>query len=572
MTVSDSVNETNTGTTNNILELSDEVSQSLIASAEATGIIISEDQPTSRKDGGLLQPGDLWYQTEEVESTTRVKAVRVYQGVNFIPYAFAAQDIIALGTIVANHLAVDALDFKTAQGMILTAATMQTHSAAGTGVKMTPYGISAWNSDKVRTIWLDTDGNASFTGRVTLRDTSGDDSVEIANRTITIKRSDGDGGSRTSLTIGGASSDQIILMGSDGQPQHAFYAGGNATIRRRLTVENLTVNGSDIFDLLGDKSTGIVAQFSGTSTWSKFGTNEMGICAVGFTAKAWHRYRVVFQSLFSPDTAGDRFVLRSRYRWQSDGNLTVSSPVLQTTNHITTVGNITGYHETYFAPGESSGWVALGMTASNISGNRGIQPTANANTPIFMYVEDLGIIDSNFTSGYTLLSGSEWSPPLSPPPPPVETLTRTFNATWTQTWRGGSPISDGTLHHGTYGGYSRYSMVGFSDSSLSSLFRGGTIIKAELGLQNLSWWGSTGSATIVPTGFTSAPSSPVTTGTEIVSSGWGAGQFRWVNVTSGMTNSVRSFALGADAPSSTTYYGKFDRDVSNIRLRVTVRK
>lgn len=155
----------------------------------------------------------------------------------------------------------------------------------------------------------------------------------------------------------------------------------------------------------------------------------------------------------------------------------------------------------------------------------------------------------------------------NPPAPVAKTYTKTYDQTWFKSWRGGSSVTT-ELGHGYYGGYQRYSIVGFDSSAIASDLSGATITKVEVYLTNIHWWGSSGTVHVGAATNTSAPSNPITSGTTAETK-MNVGAKGWVKV-GGFTTSSRSITLGAGAGTSTSRYGKFK--TSGLKLRITYKK
>ena len=158
-------------------------------------------------------------------------------------------------------------------------------------------------------------------------------------------------------------------------------------------------------------------------------------------------------------------------------------------------------------------------------------------------------------------------PEPTPPPPVAKTYTTTYDQTWFRSWRGSTTITT-DLGHGYYGGYQRYSIVGFNASEIASDLSGATITKVEVYVTNIHWWGSSGQIRVGSSTNTSAPTNPVTSGTTSNTT-IAAGFKGWVPV-GGFTNSSRSITLGVGAGTGTNTYGKFK--TSGVKLRITYKK
>ena len=170
--------------------------------------------PTEPSHAGLV-PGDLWW--KQPANSTHVTQILTWNGTKFVQFDLAANDIVAVGTISANHLSsksvttdklvsgavnadklaansvnaskivsgsvtadklaansvtavkiaagtitsdkVAAGQFK---GYVFTGAVFQSSEAANTGMKLNSTALQMWDSNHNRTVYLDGEGKSNL--------------------------------------------------------------------------------------------------------------------------------------------------------------------------------------------------------------------------------------------------------------------------------------------------------------------------------------------------------------------------------------------------------------------------
>ena len=391
--------------------------------------------------------------------------------------------------------------------------------------------------------------------------------VTIENSTLTVTRSTEDE-DRVSLTFGGSEDDVLILQDQSGEVLHGMYPNGNMFSRGEASFGDVFVAGERVTDLIDARGRGVLSSFRSTGTWHKAGNAPIGVVLLRCDVEAGRSYRINFQGAFLPDQSGD--VLELSCRYAVGAYATVSSPSAGSMQApLTNSASSTESLEVLFTSG-ATGYATFLVTARNVSTSaRGITPWGSSERPVQAYVQDIGVPTSGASSWY-LGGGVPFSTASSIPTDPVSRQVKTYNATWTRSWRDGAITNDG-LQHGVYGGIRRYSMFGFA-SSLASDLAGASVKKAEVYMLNKRWWGNSGNAYIGAASNTSAPANPVTSGSTVRSSGWPSGGGRWVDVTSVFNASSRSITLGVGANDGNGSYGAFDGAFGNLKLRLTIEK
>ena len=394
--------------------------------------------------------------------------------------------------------------------------------------------------------------------------------IEIADNTITGRRLDPEEGPTDSFILGGTQNDQLVLSTGSGDVIHALYGTGDAYFSGQVSTADLVVGGENIDATLNALPKGVVAEWKYFSNWAQAGSALLGLVQVFPKVEAGRAYKLTFSGYFS-GTTGDHMVMAYKIANSAGtsaltlGNTAqIDSAVFPLTRSNLNYVTFTSYYSM-----TTTGTRGFLVIFANHTANRPVTPNGTSNGPLTFWIEDMGPIKDAADGIPTLAGGTPYSTPPTPPTPPKKTYTKTYTSTWTRNWRGSSIQDDGTQHQGYYGGYQRVSVAGFNPGSD---WTGSTLKKVELYILNKSWWGSSGTAQVSAHNYTSAPATKPGSGTVREFPSWTQGTGKWVDITSIWNVNSRAFALGINSPSSTTYYGKFDANKANIRLRVTYEK
>lgn len=386
------------------------------------------------------------------------------------------------------------------------------------------------------------------------------DYIRMKDRTLTVGRDDGEGGSLVTAQFGGPTSDKMVLRNSSGQTQALFDAAtGDGSVTNRMSVGELVVGGETLDEILARLPKGILAIHKSAGNSDVAGSAQLGYVTSGnLTISTERMYRIAITGIIAAKTAGDRVRV-----WLKTYDATNGTVYRQMGQMVIPTGTGDTIHVETTLRGWVNGVSSAYVTFQNATANRGVFWSGRVNYPTTFVVQDVGLaanvqMGSFNSQGGTPLSGGTVTNETGSLP-----VTREYAATWQRSWRGSTIVSD-FLHHGYYGGYQRYSMVGFG-GSLATDLSGKTIHKVEALVDNESWWGSSGTILVGSSTYTSAPASPVTTGTTAATA-MTEGQQRWVPV-GGFTTSSRAITLGVGAGTGTGYYGKFR--YSGVKLRVT---
>ncbi|MEJ6490693.1 hypothetical protein PQI23_13285 [Leucobacter sp. USCH14] len=158
------------------------VEEALLAKQTADGknsIYSQPITPVALPDRPFKQ-SDVWYETQVVDGKTRIATVNVWDGTKWAPNSLVGNSLLVPGSvgnvliengaITGVKLSVDALNFKSATGLTLTAATLTGStirtSASGQRMEFNQYGIQGFNNlnQVVASMSIDTQGILNLSG------------------------------------------------------------------------------------------------------------------------------------------------------------------------------------------------------------------------------------------------------------------------------------------------------------------------------------------------------------------------------------------------------------------------
>ena len=431
--------------------------------------------------------------------------------------------------------------------------------------------------------------------------------VHIGESVIEVVRGD-DETNWTSVALGGDTADRMQLLTPEGQVLAGFDETGSATatelsvsgdttLAGNVDIGSLSVGGITLQEWLDQQAKGIVARqelATGASPNNyEFGNTQLGLVELRFTAEAGRAYRIVYDGPAYITQGSATFAFK---REVAAGVATPAEPKVATSPQIasTVVQNanssqsVLGLHLETIVNGPASAGTQTSyrvmLTGTHLLSAGHGRLTSRDDYKGQFYVEDLGPNTATDDGRYMWGGGTPYTgatAPVSQPPAPklvVKTYTSVWHSNWNKVWRGSSPVSDGSLHQGLYGGYQRRTMIGFPAANIVAAVAGGKVTKVEVYLVNRSWYASSGGiARIGVHGAASAPSSFTGAGSTVDVTGWKTGTGRWVTLPSGWwpafgVGGNKGVTLGEGDPTSSTYYGKFSAALSDARIRVTYQK
>lgn len=418
--------------------------------------------------------------------------------------------------------------------------------------------------------------------------------VHVGQSLIEVVRQDDDYQQFSSVQLGGQDGrDRLLFYGADGVPSAGFDESGNVLAQNANFSGGVTFQGRDLGEMIWDLPGAAMPAniFTLPSNTAKAGTSELGICDMGITAYYGRLYRIEVDSYWLIP-ANERAQIYLRSRTAGNGVMDVPAPTISASAVFQNAifhagsrgGNLRGGLVAYWKSGyrDPSG-VRFLLTIKALDSNTGVGVGSSGT----MTITDLGFYDGDFsdgqvnTGGGTPVSGSQTNPVKS-----KVTYTTTWNADWVKSWQG-STVRDDYLHQGyiSESPGQRYSHIGFTGLSVSGetgktlaqALSGATVTKAELWAENVHTYASTGANLRVGhSTLTGPPGSPQTSGGEAVAYGWARGAKKWVRLpaewNSGWVGTYRSLSIGEGAGTSSANYGKWNRNLSALKLRLTYTK
>lgn len=367
------------------------------------------------------------------------------------------------------------------------------------------------------------------------------------------------------VAIGGSSDDQIMLYDSSGTLTSGFTATGDGVVSGTMFASGLNLNGDDIQTIIDRKPKGIICYLKAVSDSLQAGSGALGYALAQFNSDTTRLYRARIHGMMAVTTANDVAQVAISILPIGGGSTVIqigNFPIPSTTACYIDL-------DVYF-PGPLDGTARIGFTYKNATANRAIFWSGRATYPVECIIEDMGAIFYNEPGvapiALNTLGGTPIGGTGSTDTTGELTYTKEYAATWTRSWGNGGIVTD-YLNHGYYTPVQRYSMVGFG-GTLASDLSGATILSAQLYIKNASWWGASGNLYLGSATNTSAPASPVTSGTTAITT-IAEGAATWATI-GGFTTASRAVTMGAGAGTSTNNYGKFYN--TNIKLRVKYKK
>ncbi|TQE33073.1 hypothetical protein [Streptomyces ipomoeae] len=364
---------------------------------------------------------------------------------------------------------------------------------------------------------------------------------------------------------------QYLTLRSGGQAVATIDTSGNAGFADLAVAGELTIGGDPVTALLGQQARGIVAIDYQTTSVRTTGS-EYGFVELAFEADATRMYRVVFDAIANPSTAGGEIQLRLR-----DGRAnapTVTSTQLQLATHHMAIGNSKRVGLELVRSGSflGEGLHRLLITFKNQYGPDGqyVDLYGASNSPGVLYVEDIGAYVPE-TGRYNAGGGTN--------EPPVRTYTKTYNAAWSGSYANRSGYNSYYGNSCLQGYYSsnngiQASLIGFP-AALTTDLAGAVIRKAEIYLYFEHWYNASGGTAVIRAHSHASRPAKFSSDSESKSVTWQRNQGKWVDITSVFDSTKwRGIALDPGNTTNRTYYGRA-RGVGQTyppKLRVTYTK
>ena len=432
-----------------------------------------------------------------------------------------------------------------------------------------------------------TTGTMNAATTITTGDTSGLH-TEIGQGGMRVFRPNSEGDPVPTVNVGGATADSIQIMDPATGATVAGLLEDGTAIADKVMTNSLEVGGQavgnmyDRWDAMFGLARGFDSGFMLSAGNGPTTSTKQDVAELRYFSQANRWYKILVTMNVMKSAVG---LFRLQLRYSTDG----SDPADYTgnTNQIFMGMFYQGYAGMHlscqgggllYAPDKDVRVVAF---IENISGGGTINYYGDPRGR--MWVEDAGpVINGSqaWTSG--AMRTTSTSTPTQTAYDSAKILTKTFQPTWSRTWRDGGVRSDtADMVQGTYGGRDNKAAVGFG-SDVASTLNGATVLNMSIRLTASSWYYSSGgTARIGNHGSGGAPSSfpgssatfdrtwKAKSGTQSISlpSEW------WPYWQSG---AHRGITLGYNIPTSSSYYGRFygANDVAEKKpaLTVTYRK
>lgn len=320
---------------------------------------------------------------------------------------------------------------------------------------------------------------------------------------------------------------------------------------------------------------------------------ERGFMEISFIAEESRTYMISATTTWESTAANDRITLRLRDG--GENNPTVSSSLLQTT--ITTTTNTAGFDTTAmitYAGTFTPGLHRVLLSFYSAAGNATVNPSnlGVAGQPSLIWVEDLGLPKSDTT---IINDGGvrEYNAPVPPPDTPTTSTptapkveyTKSYNASWSATYRSNGDLSAShgvTMVQGDSGADNwlndARSLCGFNYKQIMADVKGSTIKACYITLYANHWyWNDGGTARIGTHNYTARPStwsSSRVVEQRVSSSNWPKPGKRKVSLGATIGNDFKTGAAKGIALGPTngtkTQYGKFNGDGQSNQPVLTI--
>jgi hypothetical protein len=363
---------------------------------------------------------------------------------------------------------------------------------------------------------------------------------------------------------------QYLTLRTDSTAVATIDTQGNAGFADLHVAGDLTIGGDPVSTLLGDRARGIIAIDYQTGSVRTTG-NEYGFVELAFEADPARMYRIIFDAIANPSTAGGELQLRLR-----DGGAakpTITSPQIQLATHPLALSNSQRVRLELVRSGASfgAGLHRLLITFRNQYGPDGqyVDLYGASNSPGVLYVEDTGVRVPE-TGGYNDGGGTASDP--------VRTYTKTYTAAWSATYAKRSGYNAYYGSRCVQGYYSsnngiQAALIGFP-AALGTDLAGATIVRAEVYLYAEHWYYAGGGKAVIKAHSHTSRPAKFSSDSEAKTVSWSRNQGRWIDITS-VFDSVRWRGIALD-PNTTdrTYYGIFRGagQTYQPRLRITYTK
>lgn len=392
-----------------------------------------------------------------------------------------------------------------------------------------------------------------------------------------IRKPDPEAPEVATVSLGGATSDQLTIGTGSGDPGATINADGSATFRGNVSVQgDIYMNGStDSLPgwLAKNYAQGYLTGGQLVNDSSHFGSGELGLLGLDTKLSGSSIYKISLGGWLRTASAST-----VQLSLKATKNADTVAPTVNSQTYGSWVFPLTAGSNSvsgsFYLMGDGSTYRFL-LSGKNLSGNIESWLYAGLTWPFQLVIEHVGFDPSALGNGYRNDGGGTPfanAAPAAPATPTRVTQTKEYTAS-TVSFRAGTKVTDGTLQQGNYGGAQRYSYAVVPQQMLDDI-SGSTVKSVEVQLSNMSWYyGSGGSALISIWGGALPTTQPAITGNTVQTvSGWARGATKWVNIAGAgpvqnwAGGSYKGIVLGEGAGTNQLYYGKFS---PTVKFRVT---
>lgn len=398
--------------------------------------------------------------------------------------------------------------------------------------------------------------------------------TQIVGSTISVIRAGAEGEEVSTVQLGGADDDQLMISDTDGSPLGGIDSDGNVLAHDANVNGDLTVGGVALPDMLAPFTSALSArQKLGTTADAnslKFNSNELGTTEIIFDTYPGRIYRVTFAGMLNMASAGTGFARFRATSVSSHGSTPVapslSSPQYAQANVTAAASGVYPVRlEAFFGPFDGTFRVGLsGQTSGDsVIGNF----ISNDMWPSQFYVEDMGVYLGYGDGGINTMGGTPYSGSSNSGGSSTKTYTRSWKVAATRTWRNGSVVS-GKLMQGYYSPGQRYGLWLWDGSIATDVGSSADIKSCILTIKNVDFPTTPGGSGILRIGHydsTSLPGSPQTSGGGAVSVSMSAGQTMKIGLPGNWwggfaTGAIRGITIGevGSGTANKPTYGHFE--------------
>lgn len=383
---------------------------------------------------------------------------------------------------------------------------------------------------------------------------------------------------------------QVNLTADDASPNFLTFGSldnaiasisdtGDISGQTISAAEDVVIAGESFNDSIRPNTPrGVVAYGSADTPLISSITTEVGTIEVSFIADSTRNYRVSCQMWVAMSAADGTATIQIHDG--GDQAPVLASPVIARHSHGFKVNGIgesfSGSNILQFTDGLHR--LLLGIGRQSGTGTLTYTPGSTQLTELV--IEDVGPITVQNSAVQ-----NDGGAGTGGTPSPVTNYTKTYNATWTQTYDGSSNQKSGsTIDQGDYDSYgNRRGLIGFDWATIKNDLAGATITGVWVTMYAEHWYYNNGGTGVIGThNYSSKPtkwSTSYVTENRTTSPNWPRGSKRKVALSTAIGNefkagTTKGIAVGPGPTTNLIYYGKYSGVSSSNKpvLTITYRK